>query len=59
MYWSLMMYNIFAGKDKTQDVFFHIFNHLHQLGKQIILTADRAVDIQGIEQRLLSRFNGD
>ena len=47
----------FAGKEKTQDVFFHIFNHLHQLGKQIILTADRApVDIQGIEQRLLSRF---
>ena len=47
----------FAGKEKTQDVFFHIFNHLHQLGKQIVLTADRApVDIQGIEQRLLSRF---
>ena len=47
----------FEGKEKTQDVFFHIFNHLHQLGKQIILTADRApVDIQGIEQRLLSRF---
>jgi chromosomal replication initiator protein len=47
----------FAGKEKTQDVFFHIFNHLHQLGKQIILTSDRApVDIQGIEQRLLSRF---
>ncbi|MBX3163870.1 MAG: chromosomal replication initiator protein DnaA [Bacteroidetes bacterium] len=46
-----------AGKEKTQDAFFHIFNHLHQLGKQIILTADRApVDIQGIEQRLLSRF---
>jgi len=46
-----------AGKEKTQDVFFHIFNHLHQLGKQVILTADRApVDIQGIEQRLLSRF---
>ena len=47
----------FAGKEKTQDVFFHIFNHLHQLGKQIILSSDRApVDIQGIEQRLLSRF---
>lgn len=46
-----------AGKEKTQDVFFHIFNHLHQLGKQIILTADRApVEMQGIEQRLLSRF---
>ena len=46
-----------AGKERTQDVFFHIFNHLHQLGKQIILTADRApVEMQGIEQRLLSRF---
>jgi chromosomal replication initiator protein len=47
----------FAGKDKTQDVFFTVFNHLHQTGKQIVLTSDKApVDIQGIEQRLLSRF---
>ena len=47
----------FAGKEKTQDVFFHIFNHLHQSGKQIILTADKApVEMQGFEQRLLSRF---
>lgn len=47
----------FAGKDKTQDVFFHIFNHLHQNGKQIVLTADKPpVDIIGMEQRLLSRF---
>ncbi|MEY4595258.1 MAG: chromosomal replication initiator protein DnaA [Bacteroidota bacterium] len=47
----------FAGKEKTQDVFFHIFNHLHQTGKQIILTSDKApVDLQGMEQRLLSRF---
>jgi chromosomal replication initiator protein len=47
----------FAGKEKTQDVFFHIFNHLHQHGKQIVLTSDRApVDMQGMEQRLLSRF---
>jgi len=46
-----------AGKEKTQDVFFHIFNHLHQTGKQIILTSDKApVDMQGVEQRLLSRF---
>jgi chromosomal replication initiator protein len=46
-----------AGKEKTQDVFFTIFNHLHQTGKQIVLTSDKApVDIQGIEQRLLSRF---
>lgn len=46
-----------SGKEKTQDVFFHIFNHLHQNHKQIILTSDKApVDMQGIEQRLLSRF---
>ncbi len=46
-----------AGKEKTQDIFFHIFNHLHQTGKQIILTCDKApVDLQGMEQRLLSRF---
>ena len=46
-----------AGKEKTQDVFFHIFNHLHQNGKQVILTSDKApVDMQDIEQRLLSRF---
>jgi chromosomal replication initiator protein len=47
----------FAGKEKTQDVFFHIFNHLHQTGKQVVLTADKApVELQGFEQRLLSRF---
>jgi len=47
----------FSGKEKTQDVFFEIFNHLHQHGKQVILTSDRApVDLQGMEQRLLSRF---
>lgn len=47
----------FAGKEKTQDVFFEVFNHLHQQGKQVILTSDRApVDLQGVEQRLLSRF---
>jgi len=46
-----------AGKEKTQDIFFHIFNHLHQSGKQIILTSDKApVELQGLEQRLLSRF---
>lgn len=46
-----------AGKEKTQDVFFHIFNHLHQNGKQLILTSDRSpVDMQGMEQRLLSRL---
>ena len=47
----------FAGKEKTQDTFFHIFNHLHQSGKQLILTSDKPpVELQGMEQRLLSRF---
>ena len=47
----------FSGKSGTQDVFFHIFNHLHQNGKQVVLTSDKApVDMQEIEQRLLSRF---
>ena len=47
----------FAGKEKTQDVFFHIFNHLHQSGKQLILTSDKPpVELQGMEQRLLSQI---
>ena len=47
----------FSGKSGTQDVFFHIFNHLRQNGKQLVLTSDKApVDMQEIEQRLLSRF---
>ena len=46
-----------SGKVKTQDAFFHIFNHLHQNGKQVSLTSDKApVDLFDIEQRLLSRF---
>jgi chromosomal replication initiator protein len=46
-----------AGKEKTQDVFFHIFNHLHQNNKQIILTCDKPpVELKGMEPRLLSRF---
>jgi chromosomal replication initiator protein len=47
----------FANKDRTQDIFFHIFNHLHQNGKQLILTSDRPPrDLEGMEERLLSRF---
>jgi len=46
-----------AGKEKSQDIFFHIFNHLHQSNKQLVITADKPpVELQGMEQRLLSRF---
>jgi len=47
----------FAKKVKTQEIFFQIFNHLHQNGKQLILTADRAPrDMKDVDDRLLSRF---
>lgn len=46
-----------GGLDKTQNTFFHIFNHLHQLGKQLILTSDKAPsELERLEKRLLSRF---
>ncbi|MFV0432061.1 MAG: chromosomal replication initiator protein DnaA [Alphaproteobacteria bacterium] len=47
-----------AGKDSTQEEFFHTFNALVDQGKQVVLSADRSPsDIQGIEQRLTSRMN--
>lgn len=47
----------FAGKTGTQNTFFHIFNHLHQTGKQLILTSDRSpLVLVGLEKRLLTRF---
>ena len=46
-----------ANKHKTQEIFFHIFNQLHQGGKQLILTSDRPPkDLDGMQERLLSRF---
>jgi len=46
-----------VGKEKTQDLFFHIFNTLHQSGKQIILSSDRPPkDLKGLSDRLVSRF---
>jgi len=45
------------NKHKTQEIFFHIFNHLHQRGKQLILTSDRPPkELSGMEERLISRF---
>lgn len=45
------------GKPKTQNTFYHIFNHLHQNGKQIIMSSDCSpADMEGFESRLLSRF---
>ena len=47
----------FAGLKGTQDTFFHIFNYLQQMRKQLILTSDRApIELKEIEQRLLTRF---
>lgn len=47
----------FIGLDKTQHTFFQIFNNLHQLGKQIVLTSDKPpVALQGMEARLITRL---
>ena len=47
----------FANWEKTQNTFFHIFNHLLQAGKQIIMTCDKEPsEICGLEERLLTRF---
>jgi chromosomal replication initiator protein len=46
-----------SGKQKTQEIFFHIFNQLHQTGKQLVFTCDKAPkDLDGMEERLISRF---
>jgi chromosomal replication initiator protein len=47
----------FNRAERSQDAFFAIFNHLHQSGKQLVLTSDKAPkDLDGMQERLLSRF---
>ena len=47
----------FKNKEQTQEQFFHLFNHLYQNGKQIILTADKHPNqMDGFKDRLISRF---
>ncbi|WP_431217778.1 DnaA ATPase domain-containing protein [Puia sp. P3] len=47
----------FNRAEKSQDAFFAIFNHLHQSGKQLILSSDKPPkDLDGLQERLLSRF---
>ena len=46
-----------AGLPGTQNAFFHIFNHLHLNGKQLIMTSDRSpAQLKGMEERLITRF---
>ncbi|GIV23322.1 MAG: chromosomal replication initiator protein DnaA [Bacteroidia bacterium] len=46
-----------VGRESTQDMFFHIFNQLHQSGRQIVITADAPPqELRGLEERVTSRF---
>jgi chromosomal replication initiator protein len=52
-----MMSNFLQRQKKSQDALFAIFNHLHQSGKQLVLTSDKPPkDLEGVQERLLSPF---
>ena len=53
-----MIYNFCQVKKKTNEMFFHIFNHLISNKKQIVITSDRSPnELKGLEERLVSRFS--